>query len=397
MDEAVKLAIKNNHRVRGYRHQREARHFNLKSKKAEFLPDLDLSYTYTSLDEASLYQTKESSIASIEAKYNLFNGFIDTNNMKEAGALLDAASYKEKSIEADIVFEVKIAYIELLRAKKNLDVSVETVKLLERERQNAGFYFREGIIAKNELLKVEVELASVMLTRLQGQSSLTTAMDRLEMITGAKAGDLSEPSDLLEQTISRPDYKSIYDYNILHRTELRYLQAIRDAKKFEIKSLRGEYLPAIDLALRQSSFGDEATPSGRAGEDDETRGEISATWKLFAPIKKGYDVESERAEFSSIEEAIAELEDDIRFQLKSAVEEHRLAMGKLIVAEKGITHAEENYRITENQFRQQIATTTDILDAGAALSSAKNDYNNARYDLQAAIARIERITEGFSL
>ncbi|MDT8318146.1 MAG: TolC family protein [bacterium] len=161
--------------------------------------------------------------------------------------------------------------------------------------------------------------------------------------------------------------------------------------------MRGEQCPTIDLALRQSSFGDEATPSGKTGDDDETRGEISAAWKLFSPIKNRYDVESERAELNSIEEAIAELEKDIRFQLKRAVKEHRLAMGKLLVAEKGIAQAKENCRITENQLRQQLATTTDILDAGTALSRAKNDYKNARYDLQAAIARIEIMTEGFSI
>jgi outer membrane protein TolC len=70
-----------------------------------------------------------------------------------------------------------------------------------------------------------------------------------------------------------------------------------------------------------------------------------------------------------------------------------VAAGRLDVARKAIEQAEENYRITANQFQQQVATSTDLLDARVFLTRARSEYNNAFYDLQKAVAEIERVTE----
>ncbi|HSL98704.1 MAG TPA: TolC family protein, partial [Candidatus Limnocylindria bacterium] len=56
--------------------------------------------------------------------------------------------------------------------------------------------------------------------------------------------------------------------------------------------------------------------------------------------------------------------------------------------------AEENYRITENQFRERVATSTDLLDARVFLTRARNEYNNAVYNLSLSLAALERVVEG---
>ena len=397
MDEAVDLTLKNNNKIKAYAQKEKSQHYQVKASKSEFLPNLDLSYSYTKLDEASAFQDKESSTASIEASYNLFNGFIDSNKVDEARSLLHAYEYERKAVEADIIYSVKIAYIEVLRARKGVQVERETVELLKKEKKDAVFFYREGMAAKNELLKVEVELASARQKYLVSKSRLVTAIDRLSRFTGVTFNNEVDISDLSHEKEISKNYQKLRGSEPEKRSELKYLQAFRQSKEYTLKSARGEYLPTIDLSFSQSSFGDSTSPSGRSGDDDETRAMVTARWELFDMVKKSPATKAIMSEISAISARIEDLKDELKLQLSSAIEGHGLAVGRIEVAGKGVELAKENYRITSNQFRQQIATSTDLLDAGIALSRAKNDYNNARYDLHEAIVKIERVEESYSL
>ena len=75
------------------------------------------------------------------------------------------------------------------------------------------------------------------------------------------------------------------------------------------------------------------------------------------------------------------------------MEEYRVAAGTIALARKAVEQAEENYRITENQFRERVATAADLLDARVFLTRARNDFNNARYGLARSAAVLDRVVE----
>lgn len=101
----------------------------------------------------------------------------------------------------------------------------------------------------------------------------------------------------------------------------------------------------------------------------------------------------ENAELLAVTERIKDTKKELRLQVKTAILSYRVARESLSVAQKGIEYAKENYRITDNQFKQQMATSTDLLDARVLLTRARNDYTNNLYDFHLAIAKIERIVE----
>ena len=70
-----------------------------------------------------------------------------------------------------------------------------------------------------------------------------------------------------------------------------------------------------------------------------------------------------------------------------------VSKGQLGVAEKAISQAEENYRVTDNQFRERVATTTDLINARILLTRAKNNYNAALYSLHLSSEQIQRVIE----
>jgi outer membrane protein len=64
------------------------------------------------------------------------------------------------------------------------------------------------------------------------------------------------------------------------------------------------------------------------------------------------------------------------------------------VSRTAIARAEENFRIYQNRFNEQMSTTTDVLDAQTLLTQARSNYNNSLYDYLIARAMLENAVAG---
>jgi outer membrane protein len=63
----------------------------------------------------------------------------------------------------------------------------------------------------------------------------------------------------------------------------------------------------------------------------------------------------------------------------------------IITVEKAIEQAKENFRINQERYKQQVATSTDVLDAQTLLSRTMTNYYNALYAFKIAKATLYRV------
>ena len=61
-----------------------------------------------------------------------------------------------------------------------------------------------------------------------------------------------------------------------------------------------------------------------------------------------------------------------------------------LFTEATIEQAKENLRINQERYKEQVATTTDVLDAQTLLSRTMTNYYNALYDLKISKASLSR-------
>jgi len=57
---------------------------------------------------------------------------------------------------------------------------------------------------------------------------------------------------------------------------------------------------------------------------------------------------------------------------------------------KAIEQAEENLRVSEERYKAQVTTSTEVLDAQTLLTRASRNYYDALYDHSLAKARLQR-------
>ncbi len=393
LEEAVRAGLQNNHRIKQYRALTEAQRRRVESLKSAFWPEITLGYTFSRQDNVSpVFQNRENSLISGEITYNLFKGLSDLKALEESEAVLDSTIYELRAMKADIRLQIKQAYVELLRERRGLKIAEDAVRLLERQAKDARAFYREGLIAKNDLLKVEVELASAVQERALSRARVRIAKRRLERLIGITV-DLREVMEITaEDTMNYNDEEKLRREMLQRRSELKFIKALKRARELRVQGIWGGYLPSITLSLTHERYGDSFVPDGRADLfDTQSRAMMIARWNIFDGFSRKYQIEAERSEMLALEERLRDTKEELLLQLTTVLENYRTSIDRLKVARKAVEQAGENYRITENRFRQRMATTTDLLDARFFLTRAENDLKNAEYDYYLSLAELERV------
>jgi outer membrane protein len=292
MEEAAAQALAHNRLIKEFQHRAEAQEERVGSAKASFWPEASVQYGYTRSDQAFFFQTQDASTFTATARYNLFNGFSDLARVREARSQLDGSVYELEGVRFDVALDAKTAFIGILRARRDLEVARESVDLLERQRRDAELFFEAGLIAKNDLLEVEVELATVRQDLLSAQRDLRVARQTLERTMGVPLGEdvtveefvFVPPMELDEEALARMMFE--------RRSELRFLEASRRAAGYRKDAIAGEFYPSVDLSVSHFRFGETFAFEGRPDPlfDEDTQATITAEWILFDGFRRRSDI-----------------------------------------------------------------------------------------------------------
>ncbi len=87
---------------------------------------------------------------------------------------------------------------------------------------------------------------------------------------------------------------------------------------------------------------------------------------------------------------LADLEQQAILDYRSAGNDARVAARRIEVAQTAIAQAEENLRINQDRYREQVGTATEVLDAQTLLTQTRTDLARAQFDYQVAMARVQR-------
>ena len=394
LDEAIEAALQNHQQIEQSRANAALSQAAVGSARAAFLPSVDLDYSYLERDDDPKSFGEQSSTLSLGASLNLFNGLSDYHTYRAAQQRAKGADFRLQGVRADIVLETEQAFIEVLRAVRSVATAAEGVELLERQKRDTELKFEYGLIARNDLLRIEVELSSAKQDLLRAEGQQQIARRQLERTIGLRLPAEETLAELTDASLPQIDMNQAPSYRqqmMASRSELNFLRQELKATKRERRANKGSYLPQLDLAVAHEEYGDDLSPTSNNSDDNLLT--LSASWNLFDGFAREKSIAATDARMRAVAAELRDTEAALVLQLETALQNLRIANGRLLEAKTGVTSAEENYRVTENRFQQQQATTVDLLDAQFLLTRSRNQEINARYDLLLSAAQLERILE----
>jgi outer membrane protein len=379
-----------------------------------FLPKLSTSYSYTRLNEAPWANMPPTSINSpfgplsttggqitmgtqdnynwaLEVRQPIFAGGAIMANYQANKKGEDIARVDESATTQNIVEEVKASYFNILKAQKILEVARQAVEQLKSHRNEAQNFFDVGLLPKNDLLQSEVQLANGEHNLVKAENSVEIAKARFNTLLRRNINAPVEVEDILTY---RPFEKTIevcFQTAFDKRPEIKaYSLKVEQAKEY-VKAAKGDFFPTVSAVGHYERFGDSGSLQGSTYKSMETWYLMArADWTFWEWGKTKNQVDSRQARENQTTSLLAHEKDKVAFEVKAAYVLVRESEKQVFVARKSIDQAEENFRINNERYKEQVATSTDVLDAQTLLTKAKSDYFTALGDYFINQAHLER-------
>lgn len=383
--EIITIALENNPTIEQQEQLLESTRYHTKSMTGAFYPTLELGYRVSKVQKGAANRNNTNgNEANLALRYNLFRGFADYHNRKNAQAIENAQQYRLQASKQELILDIKMLYIALLQQKEQLLVFEDSIKLLEQQLKETSEFFRVGLVAKNNVLQVEVSLASAKQNYLAAKSELAYLQKDLEHYAGRTL--LLEELEEVQFQIPKMNLQELESMMLANRSELKALECEHNAQYHTFQSTNGAYLPSVELV-------GEKTFATTADRDDQVVGRIELSLNLFEGFSSYYAAQRERANMLALSAQIAELRQQLQLQLFQAHESYTLALSAYEVAQEALIQAEENYRIVSNRYKERVETTSHLIDAELLLTQARTNVLVNRYGIAQAIAQIVRIAE----
>lgn len=383
--DALKLFREKSRLVKILKSEEEAKSYLIEKARSSKLPSLDLDVSYNLLNDEPKSKTPFGNLPLGQDRY-LKGQLILSHLIYDFGlrdsiidkAVLDKEMtnfYLNKELNdgsLNVVFVVN----QLLLASKILEVHTEELRLLNEQKKRIDSFYSEGLVTKNDVLQIDVEISNTKQKILSIQNEIANQRERLKVLLNINEDIDVEDSDIEEELLTKE--KAIYE----KRMEVLIAQKLVALKDLELKSAEAERYPKFYGAL------------GLNYEENKYRTSDQNAFLSLGLKVNIFDGKSNLSERLSLlkakqeyEEKVRQAKDMVRLEVVQAMNDLKTAMNKIDVAKTVIIQAKENLLIEEGRYNEQLITATDLIAATLRLSRANLNYNEAIYSYKNACYR----------
>lgn len=388
-------ATQNREIIKRYQTSLEKSSQEVERVKSAYYPSLNIGYQANNLDEEARFEHRQNSSIYATASMNIFAGFKDRYSIKSAQILQKVGGYRLKGIEQDIQLNVALRYLNVYERQAKLTVDLDGLKTLKRLYQDGERRLQVGLIGKNELLKIKVDLDNSDITMKKGQADLDKSIQllRREINRPINIEDLGfEEFTILPELGEQELYK---ERMLKNRSELLALTGLAESASVLVKAEQGSYYPRVDLIGSYSRYDDDFINGIGENSDDELRAQIRLSLNIFDGFARESSISKARLSVRELQYDIEELKNSLTTDLVNLFIDYRVSMANVEVAKEDIRHAEENLRITQLKYKQGLQRESDLLDAVTNLSRSRyNQVAVIRTVFENAF-RVSRMVEEF--
>jgi outer membrane protein len=406
LTQTIDTALKANLGLKQSKEEVNAALATKKARTTNFFPTLSARYGYIRRDEPTVQkligQQGQATTVLInpEDEYNfvtsftqpIFTGFALINQYKIASLGLDVAEISEKLTRQDVILDAKNAYYSILKSQKLMDVAEDTVKQVTAQKEVAENMYQVGMSPLNDLLQSQVQLANDKQRFITAQNNLAISKSQFNTLLRRPVNAPVAIVDILDYTPFEYDIEYCLDQANQNRLELQVADLEVQIAEKDYKLSQRNYFPSIDLTGTLTRRGTEWDVDGGEGIADKKFWDIraTATWDFWQWGRTRYGVKERLSRLSQAKYRKDEILDNIELEVKQAFLRTKESEKNITAVEKAIEQAKENLRITEERYKEQVSTTTDVLVAQTLLTDTMTNYYNALYDFKIAKAVLYR-------
>lgn len=299
---------------------------------------------------------------------------------------LDSAQVRD-----NIFLSVCQGYFRVLRAEKLVTVAEQEVKQLTEHLNDARNLYEFGLVTYNDVLQAEVALSDAEQRLITARNDVVNLRSALNKIMGLPVPTpirLEEENKLVAPALSLEEAS---EAALKRRSDLQAAKSRIEQGEKTVSQAKAGYYPRVFAqaghTFQQNDFW---------LHDNQYFAILGMEWSLFSGFDTRAQVRQAKQRLEQLRLQRQDLTEQIRLEVQTAYLALKETAERIRVTEKAVAQGEENLRLNQERYKEQVGTATDVIDAQTLLTKARVNYFNAHYDHQMAKAQMLWAVGGIS-
>ncbi len=405
INEMFRLADENSQSIQTYKTGKEAADEALKNAKSQRLPDIGASLSFSYLGNGYLWDRNFKNGQNIsmphfgnnfalEAQQVIYAGGAINSNISMAELGQQMATLDWQKNRQEIRFLLTGYYLDLYKLNNQQQVLQKNLDLTEQVLRNMEARRTQGTALKNDITRYELQKETLKL-------QLAKVQDACRIINHQLVTTLHLPDDteiIPDSALLNEEVKTLAenDWQLLATQSNVGLQQARLTVKMneqKVKLERSELLPKIALVAAEHLDGPITIEVPVLDNNfNYWYVGVGIKYNFSSLFKNNKKVHQAKLNIRKAQEEYSLLQEQIENGVQANYVNFLTSFTDLRTQEKSVELADQNYNITSNRYKNDLALLTDMLDASNMKLSADLNLVNARINVIYSYYKMKYIT-----
>jgi len=385
LEDALRLALRNNGLAQASLADAEAAQARLVATRANLYPSVDVSSTTTRtrLETRGITTDTTQRQNGIGLEWLLLDNGARELRIRQSSRSAEATRQNSRETVRRVLFQTARAYYEVLRRRELLQVADAAVRRAETLLEAAKAQAEVGTAPQKDVLQAEADLANARVQQIQARNALRLAETDLKRLIGWEPAQ-PLPALASPESVPQPDpnlsVAQLWQRARLQRPDLRSAELALQISQLGLDAARLNSVVRLQITARGFREYDPAT---------RTQGSLTiiASYPIFDGGLTRANLREAEANLESARLRLLQAERDAYAEVESALLSFRETAERLEAARVALAAAQRNYDAAQESLREGVGTIVEVLTAQLALVTAETNLVQATYD--AAVAELQ--------
>jgi outer membrane protein len=369
-------ALENNNMVSSKTLMEQASKKTLEASQSSYLPTLDISGGYQSLNHRSYNTPGDVYNGSVGLGFDIYDGGYKSNTIKQNKKLVESAKFTTSSYKKSLQLSVIQDFYNIKNTQSTIKALQEEKIQLQAELDRIKQFFKVGSATKDEVDKLQAKLSNNIYQIETAKYQLLSLKKLLSIKVGMKITSIDDSSLLPPKFES----KEISD-------NISAMMATAKSYEYTAKSINSAYMPSLRLEDTYSVYDygrtDVTHPEGIPNQNKLL---LSFSMRLYddGNIKK--QKEAVMLQKLSLEKEIQQSKDEQDTNVELAISKIQTSKAQIVSAKSTLESAKSAYETILEKYKVGAVDNVAYLDALTVRTNAMAQYDAALNDLQVAYA-----------
>lgn len=405
LQQSIELGLKNSRLIKISESVLRSSDEKVTEFTSQMLPKLSLSagYTYMNLNDPTQIGFGPAPIQvqnpfylygmQLSIQQPLFTGFQLSSSRSAAINTYEAISFEHQKNINNKALEIHTSFWNLFKAHKLVELTEEYLRSLDEELRITKNFLDNGLVTTNDYLRLKLQSSNTMLQLIDAKNNLALARATFNKSIGLPLSDSTQIE---------------IDFPVRQNLDIQFSEMLSEAKtnRDEIKSSEYKLKSSEDrITAANSGWWPKLYAGGSFylynanAETFSISNEklqlwmvgLSLNWDLWNWGYSSSKSEQAEQEMLQYKESLELLKDQIELEVYKAYLELNGQSEKIQVSQLAVASTQENFRITKDKYDNQLATTSDLIDAEVEMLNANSNLIIALADYELSKARLDLV------